>query len=353
MTATQNKSFQGSSPSLSPDIRLKDIIKTLPPSCFEKNQYKAWRAVLISITSVILGYWMIGNAPWFLLPFAWFFTGTALTGWFVIGHDCGHRSFSNRRWVNDLVGHFFFLPLIYPFHSWRLLHNHHHRHTNKLGIDNAWQPWQTQEYDQSGRFLQAVYQGLRGRLWWTASILHWAALHFNPNNRNISKVGDRNKVQLSVAVVVIFSLIFFPTLLFYTGVWGVVKFWLMPWLVYHFWMSTFTLVHHSAPTIQFSPTENWNEAQAQLLGTVHCSYPSWVEFLCHDINVHIPHHISVAIPSYNLSEAHRSLMDNWGAYLNTSKFSWRMMQQIIDYCHLYHPTQAYQSFNHYRFVSNK
>lgn len=62
----------------------------------------------MSITSAILGYWMIGNAPWFLLPFAWIFTGTALTGWFVIGHDCGHRSFSNRRWVNDLVGHFFF-----------------------------------------------------------------------------------------------------------------------------------------------------------------------------------------------------------------------------------------------------
>jgi len=65
------------------------------------------------------------------------FTGTALTGFFC-AHDCGHRSFAKQRWVNDLVGHLFMLPLIYPFHSWRILHN---THTNKLDVDNAWQPF--------------------------------------------------------------------------------------------------------------------------------------------------------------------------------------------------------------------
>jgi len=59
---------------------------------------------------------------------------------FVIAHDCGHRSFAKRRWVNDLVGHLFLLPLIYPFHSWRILHNYHHTHT-KLDEDNAWHPF--------------------------------------------------------------------------------------------------------------------------------------------------------------------------------------------------------------------
>lgn len=37
-----------------------------------------------------------------------------------------------------------------------------------------------------------------------------------------------------------------------------------------------------------------------------------VEILCHDINVHIPHHISPRIPSYNLRDAHQSLQENWG-----------------------------------------
>lgn len=41
-----------------------------------------------------------------------------------------------------------------------------------------------------------------------------------------------------------------------------------------------------------------------------------IEVLCHDINVHIPHHISPRIPSYNLRAAHQSLQENWG------KVSW-------------------------------
>ena len=55
--------------------------------------------------------------------------------------------------------------------------------------------------------------------------------------------------------------------------WGLVKFWLMPWLVYHFWMSTFTLVHHTGVDVQFTPASEWNEAMAQLAGTIHCDYP--------------------------------------------------------------------------------
>ena len=52
---------------------------------------------------------------------------------FVIGHDCGHRSFSKNKLVEDIVGTLMFMPLIYPFEPWRIKHNHHHAHTNKCG----------------------------------------------------------------------------------------------------------------------------------------------------------------------------------------------------------------------------
>jgi hypothetical protein len=45
---------------------------------------------------------------------------------------------------------------------------------------------------------------------------------------------------------------------------------------------------------------------------VHCDYPALVEFLCHDINVHVPHHVSSKIPWYNLRAATDSLRSNWG-----------------------------------------
>lgn len=324
-----------------PDLRLGDIIKTLPREVFIKDPRRAWSGLGINVFLVGLGYWSLAFSPWFLLPFCWIFLGTALTGFFVIGHDCGHRSFANRNWVNDLVGHLVMLLLIYPFHSWRIFHNHHHKHTNKLQVDNAWDPFTSEFYDSFPSPLKWGYQMLRGGFWWVSSIAHWAVLHFNW----FSLEGkEREQMRFSVIFVLVGAVIGFPILFYTVGMWGFVKFWLLPWLVYHFWMSTFTIVHHTVPEIPFTPAAEWHEAGAQLMGTVHCDYPSWVEFLCHDINVHIPHHISTGIPSYNLRQAHQSLKENWGDYLYECQFSWSSMQQIINYCHLYHGEDNYQTF---------
>ncbi|HAO09986.1 MAG TPA: fatty acid desaturase [Planktothrix sp. UBA8407] len=327
------------------NLRLKDIIKSLPREVFLKDQKKAWMTVFINVVLAVAGYFAIAYSPWFLLPFAWIFTGTALTGLFVIGHDCGHRAFADRRWVNDLVGHIAFLPLIYPFHSWRLGHNHHHKHTNKLTVDNAWEPWKIENYEAASPVVQVAYKLTRGRLWWSGSIFHWAIVHFDW--RKFEGKG-REQVKFSSLFVIVCAAIAFPTMIFTLGIWGFVKFWLMPWLVYHFWMSTFTLVHHTAPGIQFKEPQDWDEALAQLSGTVHCNYPAWVEFLCHDINVHIPHHISTAIPFYNLRKAYQSLQDNWGEYLYPeSDFSLSLMTDIVDKCHFYDSEKAYTSFTEY------
>ena len=93
----------------------------------------------------------------------------------------------------------------------------------------------------------------------------------------------------------------------------------------------------------------WQVAIAQLSGTIHCNYPRWVEFLCHDINVHVPHHISTAIPSYNLRMAYRSIQENWAAYLhNECNFSWALVKDVTDKCHLYEEKNCYQSFSEYQ-----
>lgn len=329
---------------LQKDLQLKDIIKTLPREVFIKNRGKAWTAVGINLLLVILGYIGLAIGPWYLLPPLWIFTGTALTGLFVLGHDCGHRSFANGKLVNDLVGHLAFLPLMYPFHSWRIKHDYHHKHTNKLDEDNAWQPFKPEFYDDLGPVMQWLYRRMRGRFWWLGSVAHWGVLHFNWSK---FEGKQRQQVKQSVLVVLIGGAIGFPVLIATTGIWGLVKFWLMPWLVYHFWMSTFTIVHHTAPDIPFTTADKWNEGLAQLSGSVHCDYPRWVEYLCHDINVHVPHHISTAIPFYNLRLAHRSLKENWGEYIRECQFSWSLMNQIADQCHLYDPDACYKSFQDY------
>jgi acyl-lipid omega-6 desaturase (Delta-12 desaturase) len=152
--------------------------------------------------------------------------------------------------------------------------------------------------------------------------------------------------------VIIGAAVIFPIMIGTLGLWGFVKFWVLPWLVYHFWMSTFTIVHHTAADIPFNPAGEWNEAIAQLSGTVHCDYPAWVEFLCHDINVHVPHHVSTAIPSYRLREAHAIIKDQWGEYIKERKFTWEMMKDITDKCHIYEENEFYQTFREFNANNN-
>lgn len=67
---------------------------TLLAACaqvFELNHTRAWLAVLTSICAMAASLYLIAISPWYLLPFAWALAGTAFTGFFVVGHDAGHR----------------------------------------------------------------------------------------------------------------------------------------------------------------------------------------------------------------------------------------------------------------------
>ncbi|KAJ4958479.1 hypothetical protein NE237_025590 [Protea cynaroides] len=323
------------------NFTIKDIIDTLPKKVFEIDDVKAWKSVLTSVASYTLGIFMIAKAPWYLLPLAWAWTGTAVTGFFVIGHDCAHKSFSKNKLMEDIVGTLAFLPLIYPYEPWRFKHDRHHAKTNMLNEDTAWHPIMREEFDSSPVFRKAIIFGYGPIRAWM-SIAHWLVWHFDLKKFRPNEV---KRAKISLACVFAFITIGWPVIIYKTGLMGWIKFWLMPWLGYHFWMSTFTMVHHTAPHIPFKSPEEWNAAQSQLNGTVHCNYPRWIETLCHDINVHIPHHISPRIPSYNLRAAHQSLQENWGKYLNEATWNWRLMKTIMTMCHVYNKQKNYVSFD--------
>jgi omega-6 fatty acid desaturase (delta-12 desaturase) len=105
------------------------------PQVFEIDDVKAWKTVAITLGAVALGYAALAVSPWYLYPLVYAYMGTAMTGLFVVGHDCGHNSFSKNQLVNDVVGTIMFMPLMYPFEPWRIKHNTHHAHTNKYVMD--------------------------------------------------------------------------------------------------------------------------------------------------------------------------------------------------------------------------
>jgi hypothetical protein len=53
-------------------------------------------------------------------PLYWFVQGTIFWAIFVVGHDCGHGSFSDSSRLNYLVGHVMHSLILVPFHGWRL-----------------------------------------------------------------------------------------------------------------------------------------------------------------------------------------------------------------------------------------
>jgi len=324
------------------NISLNQVIKSMPKEVFQKDMTKAFTHVLITIAAVALSEFLLVISPWYLLPFVWAFAGTAFTGFFVVGHDCGHLSFSHSYMVNDVVGILSFLPFFYPFESWRIKHNLHHSNTNKLDIDNAWQPFQKEFFNSSSSVERTIMILIKGPLWFMASIGRWIKEHFFLSTFTPDQ---HRKVKISLACVYFAASIFFPTMYHYVGVWGIVKYWLIPFLGYHFWMSTFTMVHHTLPHLPFLPAEKWSDVRARLTMTVHCEYPWWVEFLTHHINVHIPHHVSTGIPSYNLRQAHDSLMNTYGKYLHQAVFGWDLIKEITTTCHLYDEIECYVPFS--------
>lgn len=47
---------------------------------FDIKPWKSWSAVVTSIVSFAASLWLISVVPWYLLPVAWFLSGTAFTG---------------------------------------------------------------------------------------------------------------------------------------------------------------------------------------------------------------------------------------------------------------------------------
>jgi omega-3 fatty acid desaturase (delta-15 desaturase) len=132
---------------------LNDLKKVIPVRCFEKNllislYYMArdWLVVYIlyCLSDSFFSLGFVGKFIW------WNITG--FFGWclFVVGHDCGHGSFSNYPLLNDILGHLNHAPLCVPFHGWRISHRSHHQYHNDVDNDHSWRPLNKTGYEYSG-----------------------------------------------------------------------------------------------------------------------------------------------------------------------------------------------------------
>ena len=79
-----------------------------------------------------------------------FFQGAALTGWWVLAHECGHGGFSASQFVNDCVGLVLHSFLLVPYYSWQYSHAKHHAKTNHLMDGETHNPNTQAEIEEAG-----------------------------------------------------------------------------------------------------------------------------------------------------------------------------------------------------------
>jgi len=221
---------------------------------------------------------------------------------FIVFHDCAHGSFMRSRRANDTLGAVLGLLMWLPYRRWQHEHAVHHATAGDLdrrGVGDV--PTLTvSEYRALPARRRFIYRLVRNPL--VMFGLGWLAV-FIVSPRIIPR-GARRRVRNSVlatnlmlALIVAalcltigwraYLLVQWPVFLV-TGAVGI-------WLFY---------VQHQFEDTCWKTHADWRYDDAALAGSSYLKLPGVLRFFTGNIGFHHVHHLSAAIPNYNLRAAH-------------------------------------------------
>jgi len=341
----ENTNDTATPPTLPPDLTIGKIIRSIPADCLRPSLGRSISYLLRDFATAIIAIVAIvmvsradlsTTATWALgLPLA-ILLGLALGGLFVLAHDCGHRSFARSVRMNNIFGHICSSVTLWPFHVWRADHDLHHRHTDHIDLDPAWRPVTWRMWRKMPRLSRWIYLQTRSRFFFLGSIYTtWLAIKMGVKDWNNQKLSPeaRSELRWSLVFVFICASIEIVGSVVLAGWFGFICLFVIPQLVFHAQLSTATLFHHTSPDSRFLDRKEWTIERAQLAGSIHVSYPRWVEFFWHDINWHVPHHVCVGIPHYRLREAHAALKSTWPELVREKVFTAQLVRETLGTCH--------------------
>lgn len=88
-----------------PPFSLADIRKAIPAKCFKKDTFRSlsYLARDVMVVAGLAAGALAIKSP-LVWPAYWAAQGTMFWALFVVGHDCGHGSFSSNKLLNNVVG---------------------------------------------------------------------------------------------------------------------------------------------------------------------------------------------------------------------------------------------------------
>lgn len=291
--------------------------------------YLAWDFFIIVSLYALAGY----LDSWWFMPLFWVMQGTMFWALFVVGHDCGHGSFSKYKWLNNLVGHLCHTPILVPYHGWRISHRTHHANTGNLDTDESWYPVSAAKYDQMPWYEKMVRFNLL-LLAYPVYLFQRSpdrkGSHFSPESP-LFRPSERNDVLTSTALWIAMVL----GLAFMTYQWGwafLIKYYIGPYIVFVIWLDLVTFLHHTEPDIPWYRGKEWYYLKGAL-STIDRDY-GFINAIHHDIGTHVAHHIFSNIPHYNLREATEAIKPVLGDHYRISPASiWTSFWNSCRNCH--------------------
>jgi fatty acid desaturase len=128
-----------------PPFRIGDVRAAIPAHCWRKTplrslSYVARDLLIVAALFAAAATRIDVSVAWAAWPLYWAAQGTMFWALFVLGHDCGHGSFSDSAMLNNVVGHLLHSFILVPYHGWRISHRTHHQNHGHIEKDESWHP---------------------------------------------------------------------------------------------------------------------------------------------------------------------------------------------------------------------
>ncbi|NJN30051.1 MAG: fatty acid desaturase [Synechococcales cyanobacterium RM1_1_8] len=299
---------------------LQDVREAIPDFCFEPSAFRSLAYFALDV-GIVAGLYAIAATvnQWWLFPLFWFAQGTMFWALFVVGHDCGHGSFSKHSWLNNLIGHISHSFILVPFHGWRISHRTHHANTGNIDTDESWYPLTQSMYESMNwpeklvRFklplvllAYPIYLFMRSPGRQGSHFLPSSDV-FRPSER---KLVITSTIWWSAMVTLLVGLALQHGLLF------VANYYIMPYLVFVVWLDLVTFLHHTEDDIPWYRGKDWYFLKGAI-STIDRDY-GWFNAIHHDIGTHVAHHVFLSIPHYHLQTATEAIKPVLGDYYRKS-----------------------------------
>ncbi|KAI9011909.1 delta-12-fatty acid desaturase [Phycomyces nitens] len=318
-----------------PDFTIKEIRDAIPAHCFRIDTFRSFGYVLHDFIFVALLMYGASKIDTLSSPYIRFILWTAYsvlqgivgTGLWVIGHECGHQSFSSSKTINDSVGIVIHSLLLVPYYSWKISHSKHHKSNGHLYNDMVYVPRtrshrklvprdQDPEVDgphsalmespivETAKILRLLLIG------WPSYVLldvagkrpktGWVS-HFNFNCHIFEEHHYLDFVKSNIGISIALSALVYAGRIY--GAMTVMKYYLFPYLTINCWLVLITYLQHTDSAIpRYSPNV-WNFQRGAAL-TVDRSYgPILNHFHHHICDTHVAHHFFSNMPHYHAVEA--------------------------------------------------